>query len=375
METLPDTPERTGSRKNDHIRICAESDVESEGRPFASVRLIPESLPELRLEDVDTRQTFLGRTFALPLLVTGMTGGVDKGQDINLTLAQAAARMGIPMGLGSQKIMLSRPETRALFDVREQAPGLFLIGNIGVVSGNYGVTPDDVLRLVEDLALDAFALHLNALQECIQPEGERDFRGGLAFIEKVVRRLPVPVVVKEVGSGISSATCTRLLDAGVAAIDVGGNGGTSWGYIEGQRAPGPGRRLGDLFRNWGFGTEESLVAARGACSTHLRGRDVSLIATGGIRDGLQVAKAVALGATVCGVGLPLLRAVVSPPAGLDPLEGALQELHFFRDSLKIAMFCSGAGSLAALESKVLVSADTHSDFSLQTAQKAQGNTP
>jgi isopentenyl-diphosphate delta-isomerase len=337
-----------GTRKNDHIRICASSDVESSGAPFARVRLVPEALPDFALEHVDTATSFLGATCRLPLLITGMTGGVERGQEINETLAIAAQSLGIPMGLGSQKIMLSRPETRALFDVRRHAPDIFLIGNVGVVSGNYGVTETHVRRMVDDLGLNAFALHLNALQECVQPEGERNFTGALRFVERVARALPVPVLVKEVGSGMSAGTFRRLVDAGARAVDVGGRGGTSWSVIEGLRADARGRRLGELFRNWGLTTEESLVACAQVCREHLSRAEFPLVATGGIRDGLQVAKAVAMGARLCGVGLPLFRAVVNPPAGCTALEAVLEELYFLRDSLKIAMFCSGARTLTDL---------------------------
>lgn len=353
MENLPDSPSRMHARKNDHIRLCATEDVESQGAPFSAVRLVPEALPDFALEDVDTRTQFLGAACSLPLLITGMTGGVESGQQINMVLAQAAQTLGIPMGLGSQKIMLSKPETRALFDVRAAAPNVFLIGNIGVVSGNYGVTETHVRSLVDSLGLNAFALHLNALQECVQPEGERDFSNALKFIERVAKALPVPVLVKEVGSGLSADTFRRLVDAGAAAVDVGGRGGTSWSVIEGLRSPARGRRLGELFRNWGLTTEESLRACVEVSAEHPRMSGIPIVATGGIRDGVQVAKAVALGATLCGVGLPIFKAAVAPPAGCTPLEAVLEELYFFKDSLRIALFCSGARVLSQLPERVM----------------------
>ncbi|MCA2959051.1 MAG: type 2 isopentenyl-diphosphate Delta-isomerase [Silvanigrellales bacterium] len=353
MHNLPDSPSRMHARKNDHIRLCATENVESSGAPFSEVRLVPEALPQFSLGEVDTRTSFLGAPCALPLLITGMTGGVESGQEINSVLARAAQACGIPMGLGSQKIMLSRPETRALFDVRAAAPDVFLIGNIGVGSGNYGVTEFHIQSLVDSLGLNAFALHLNALQECVQPEGERDFSNTLRFVERVARRLSVPILVKEVGSGLSAETFRRLIDAGAAAVDVGGRGGTSWSVIEGLRSPPRGRRLGELFRNWGFTTEESLRACMEVSQEHPRARGIPIVATGGIRDGVQVAKAVALGATLCGVGLPLFRAAVAPPEGCTPLEAVLEELHFFQDSLKIALFCSGARTLSQLPERLL----------------------
>jgi isopentenyl-diphosphate Delta-isomerase len=348
-----DTPELMGSRKKDHIRLCAEQAVESRGEPFSQVRLLPEALPQFSLGDVDTSCSFLGTTFALPLLITGMTGGVEKGQFINEKLALAAQKFQIPMGLGSQKMVLSQPDSARLFDVRKVAPKVFLIGNVGVVSANYGVEIDHLRMLVDRFGLNAFALHLNALQECVQPEGERDFTGTLNFIEKAVRSLPVPVLVKEVGSGISAATFRRLIDVGAKAVDVGGRGGTSWGLIEGMRSPTLGRRLGELFRDWGLTTEESLVQCREVLSEHPILGAPELVATGGIRDGLQVAKAVALGATLCGVGLPLMRAIVNPPPGLTSQEALEQELAFFQESLKVALFCSGARRLSELPEKII----------------------
>lgn len=345
---LEDTPERAAARKQDHIEICARQDVESDGMRASSFYLAPEALPEFSAADVDTNRTFLGRKFSLPFLITGMTGGVSEGQRINEVLALAAERWNIPMGLGSQKIMIKNDSYRRMFDVRKVAPSVFLIGNIGAVSFNYGISEDDIVRMVADLQLDACAVHLNALQEALQPEGERDFSGLLRHIEKLVRRLPVPVVVKEVGSGMTAETCRRIFETGVAAVDVGGSGGTSWSAIEGRRGDALTARLGELFRNWGISTEQSVAE----CSELLRAfGDVparQLIATGGIRDGARAALMLALGADMCGIGLPFFRAVVRPPQGVSAEESLDEEIKFFARSLETAMFCAGARRIPEL---------------------------
>ncbi|BBH52362.1 type 2 isopentenyl-diphosphate Delta-isomerase [Fluviispira sanaruensis] len=351
LSNIEDTPELMMSRKNDHIRICKTEKIESDGEPFSQFHFIPEALPEINFNDLDLTQKFLNQSFAMPLLVTGMTGGVEKGQEINEAIALAAEKFNIPMGLGSQKMLIKNSKFKKLFDVRKIAPNLFVIGNIGAVSLNYGITLEDIKRLVDDLELGAFAIHLNALQECIQPEGERNFSQLLAKIEKIARNLHVPVIIKEVGSGISSETYQKLVSAGVAAVDVGGKGGTSWSAIEGLRSDKEGQRLGDLFKNWGLSTDDSLL-----CCSRLKSDlkyNVPLIATGGIRNGLQVAKAVALGASMVGVGLPLFKAAVSPLTGETPLESVERELNFFRKSLSITMFCAGAHNLTQLNSRIV----------------------
>ena len=366
-----------GARKSDHIRICAIQKVESEADGFASVRLTPEACPEFALSDVDTSASLFGKRFGFPLLITGMTGGVEHGQAINLSLGRAAEQMNVPMGLGSLKLMVAKPEMKPLFDLKPHCPGLFLIGNLGLSSFNEGLKVDDLLRLVESLKLDAFALHLNALQECIQPEGERNFSHSLDLVQQCVQRSPVPVLLKEVGSGVSEVTCKRLVELGVRHIDVGGRGGTSWSVIEGLRGSNLHQRLGSLFRNWGLSTEESLRACAKVRNTlqesSAPSKTLEIVATGGIRDGWQMAKALALGAQFCGVGLPLFRAAVgdkfqSPEIPQESLhsifadnsgnvgqmgqERVRQELEFFLNSLRIVMFCSGAKKVSELASKL-----------------------
>lgn len=346
-------------RKDEHLRICAEEDVESHGNAWTRGghrwALAPDPLPNLHIEEVDLSQTFLGRRFGSPFLIAGMTGGVEKGQWLNHVLGEAAQRLNIPMGLGSMRLLFEDPSLKKHFDLRPSLPNIFLIGNLGAVSLNMGVTPLQVARLAESLQLNAFALHLNALQEAVQPEGNRDFRDLLKKIAAVVKECPVPVILKEVGSGILPQSLTPLLETGVAAIDVGGSGGTSWSVVEGHRGGGLHRRLGELFRNWGVGTAHSLSLCRSWLQkpgNHMPAQ-YPLVATGGVRDGWQGALLVALGATMVGVGLPLMRAALTPAEGLTPEEAVDAELNFFLQSLRIAMFCSGCRTLGALPSRLV----------------------
>ncbi len=334
-------------RKEDHIAICMSSDVETRESGFDSYVLHSTALPEMALEDVCTKQTFLGTEFALPVMIAGMTGGVEKAAQVNAALARAAQEANVPLGLGSQKLMVRGTSADTFFDVRAHAPHVFLIGNLGAADLNFGISVDDVLRIIDKLKLNAFAFHLNALQECVQPEGNRNFRDVLKALENVVRRSSVPVIVKEVGAGISGDDYRALAAIGVAAVDVGGRGGTSWSRIEGLRGTEEDHRIGELFSRWGVRTSDALVAcsrARFVCDT-----PPEIIATGGIRDGVSVAKAIGLGATLCGIGLPLLRAALSPKVGEDPAESVLREIRFIERSLRMAMFCSGSKKLAHLQ--------------------------
>lgn len=327
-------------RKDQHIEICHTQDVESSDRftGFDEYHFVPEALPDLNFEDIDSSTTFLGRRFNAPLLITGMTGGIKKGEEINRRLAHAAAKLNIPMGIGSQRIALENPEYEPIFNVKRHEPGLFLIGNIGCaqLDGNNSLALCQ--RAVDMVEADALAIHVNVLQESVQVEGDRRFRGLINRIAHICRHLDRPVMIKEVGCGIAPATARRLIDAGVCAIDIGGRGGTSWGYIEGLRSATPAvMEVAETFRNWGIPTAFSLQAIRNS-GLH----DMPLVATGGIRDGQTAAKAVALGANLVGIGLPLLRAALtSDDAPLALLQRFLRELH-------ITMMLTGSTRLPEL---------------------------
>jgi isopentenyl-diphosphate delta-isomerase len=267
-----------------------------------------------------------------------MTGGVEAAERINLNLAQAAQEMEVAMGVGSLRPALEDESLARTYQVRSVAPSILLLANLGAVQLNYGYGLEECRRAVEMIEADALVLHLNPLQECLQRKGDTDFSGLLAKVEEVCRGLPVPVVVKEVGWGISEEVAKRLAEAGVAAIDVAGAGGTSWSVVERHRASEERERdIARAFAQWGIPTADSIIMARkGAPHT-------PLIASGGIRTGVDVAKAIALGADACGLATPLLKPATSSP------EAVRDELSQIIEVLRISMFCIGARDLSELK--------------------------
>jgi isopentenyl-diphosphate delta-isomerase len=346
-----DSPATMSRRKDEHITLCCRDDIEAGNPGFDAVELAATALPELNLSDVDTSAIFLGRSFATPLMIAAMTGGVCQAERINELLAAAAVDANIPMGLGSQKIMLKDPHQGLGFLVRKRHPNLFLIGNLSATEFHHGATLDAIERVVETLELNAFAFHLNALQECIQPEGQRQFRDVLAFFEQAAKRLPIPIVAKEVGAGISGSDFARLAQTGVAAIDVGGSGGTSWARVEALRATGLQQRLGMLFADWGIPTARAIAECAEVRRKSGKKRGPAIIATGGVRSGIDVAKAVALGASACGVARPLLKALLQPPDGMSAEESVRGEIRFFVEGLRTAMFLVGAKTISDITLK------------------------
>ena len=335
-------------RKNQHIDLCVASDVEASDKDngLSQVHLQPSSMPELNWEDIDTRSCFLRTIFPWPILITGMTGGIEKGSKINQRLAALASKFQIPMGVGSQRIALESPQYASIFRLKDRYPALFLIGNIG--AAQLVDEEDPVLwcqRAVDMIKADALAIHINVLQECLQPEGNRHFKGLSERIRVVCSELKVPVIVKEVGAGLDARTARQLAEDGVAALDTGGKGGTSWGYIEGLRNTCPQTlRLATLFRDWGLTTRESLEGAGPVA----RRKGLDLVATGGIRHGLDVAKSCALGAAMAGVGLPFLRAALRSDQELE------DEFLFFCNGLRVAMMVTGSQRLSELSSSLLM---------------------
>ena len=327
-------------RKASHLSIAASEDVEAdEARPgWRDWRLPHLALPEAHPDELDLSVELLGKRLSAPLMVAGLTGGSQRAGEINRRLARVAQELGLAMGLGSQRTMLEVPTLAPTFAVRDLAPDVLLLGNIGAVQLNLGVGMDACRWLVDEVGADALAVHLNPLQELVQPEGDRDWRGLLGRIEELATALDVPVVAKETGAGISGPVAAALRDVGVAAIDVGGSGGTSWGWIEGFRASDPQRRaIGATFRDWGLPTSEAVIDCREAL-----GEGFPLIATGGVRSGLDAAVALALGADVAGVALPFFRAAA------EGFEEVLALGRRLVEEIRVAVFLSGAGSCNGL---------------------------
>ena len=327
-------------RKSDHIRINLQEDVNFEhiSTGLERYRFIHCALPDLDLDAVDTTTTLLDKRLAAPLLISSMTGGTPEASAINQRLAEAAQAAGIGMGLGSQRAAIQDPSLANTYRVRHVAPDILLLANLGAVQLNYGYGPDECRRAVEMVEADGLILHLNPLQEALQPGGETGFAGLLSKIEAVCRALEAPVVVKEVGWGISEQVARQLADAGVAAIDVAGAGGVSWSQVEMHRATTEReRQVAAVFADWGIPTAESLLMAR-------RGAPgLPVIASGGIRDGIQIATAIALGAAACGVAGPFLRAATESTAAVAELVATLVT------QLRVAMFAAGAADIQALE--------------------------
>jgi isopentenyl-diphosphate delta-isomerase len=330
----------TSTRKADHLRINLEEDVAAKGvsSGFEAYRFMHCALPEIDLAEVSTATEVLGWQLASPLFISCMTGGTDSAMRINHALAEAAEELGIAIGLGSARVLLERPDALASFAIRDVAPSVPLFANLGAVQLNRGVTTADCRRLVAMLGADALVLHLNPLQEALQPEGDTCFAGLLGRIAALAGELEVPVIVKEVGWGIGADLVTSLLDAGVAAVDVAGAGGTSWSEVERHRMGGRAASTAAAFAGWGIPTAVALTQAR------LVAPGGVIFASGGIRSGLDVAVAAALGADLVGVAGPFLRTAAEGTAACVELGREWQ------DVLRIAMFCTGSRDLTALRS-------------------------
>jgi isopentenyl-diphosphate delta-isomerase len=287
-------------RKLSHLDLCARSDVESRGSTlFDQVRLLHEALPELSCDEIDPSLELMGRWLQAPILISGMTGGAPRARELNRALATGAQKFGLGMGVGSQRAMLLHPELISTYQVRDVAPDILLLANIGAVQARES-GPARIAELVQAIGADALCVHLNSAQELVQDEGDRDFRGCLKAIGELVSALPTPIVVKETGCGLAPATLERLRDIGVCWVDVSGAGGTTWTGVESLRGSRRQRMLGRELREWGVPTAASLVYAQRA--------GFQAIASGGIRGALDAVRALALGAEAVSLALPFLRA-------------------------------------------------------------------
>jgi isopentenyl-diphosphate delta-isomerase len=330
-----------GQRKADHLTICAREDVgfKDASTLLQCVRFVHDALPDMHLEEIDTTVTLLGKRLRAPIVIASMTGGTDEAGRINRELAGIAEERGYGFGLGSQRVMHVKPGSKDTFRVRDVAPTALVIGNVGVVQART-MTTSEVQALVDDVGADGLCVHMNPAMELIQPAGDRDFRGGLETIGRLVAELRVPVVAKETGCGISPSVGYRLQSVGVRHVDVSGAGGTSWVGVETKRAALAGdeasRRLGAALWDWGIPTAASVswLASFGF---------ETLVATGGIGTGLDVARSIALGATAAGLARPVLRALAEGgrDAAVDFLAGVEVEL-------KAVMLLTGSRDVGAL---------------------------
>lgn len=336
----------TESRKVDHVRINLEEDVRFPQLTtgFEKYQFLHRAVPELNLDDIDTSLTLFGKELQAPILISSMTGGAELAHKLNRNLAIAAQEHGIAMGLGSQRAAIEDETLARTYQMRKYAPDILLFANVGAVQLNYGYTVEHMQRAVDMVEADALILHFNVLQEAVQPEGDTDFSGLLTQVERVCSTLGVPVIAKEVGWGFSEPDVRSLINAGVAAIDVAGSGGTSWSEVEYHRAPSAFHaRVARAFANWGIPTAEAIRYARNVTTTH------PVFASGGLQDGIDIAKSIALGATLAGLAGRFLKAANESEEAVNEL---IRELT---RQLRVAMLCSSAQDLDALSQTALIS--------------------
>jgi isopentenyl-diphosphate delta-isomerase len=340
-------PDEVKQRKAEHVQVSLSHDISApQTASWADIRLVHQALPEVDLDEIDTSTNYLGKTLRYPIFISSLTGGHPDVAIINERLAIIAQDYGLAMGVGSQRAALVTPDLAATYSVtRAKAPDAFLIANVGAPQligqrGKPAFTADDARAAVRMIGADALAVHLNYLQEAAQPEGDRKARGALAGLRAIVDQVGVPVIAKETGAGISFEQATKLATLGVSAIDVGGAGGSSMAAMEAQRAKDRGDRqagvIGALYRDWGVPTPIAVVETRAAAP------DLPVTATGGVRSGLDAARAIALGATLVGMGFPFLKAAAES-------EAAVREfLEQFLAEMRVAMQLTGAASIEAL---------------------------
>jgi isopentenyl-diphosphate delta-isomerase len=347
----------TTARKLDHIKICLNKDIQAQNKSagFEDVEFVHCALPESDLAHINTKTTLFGHDFSAPIIISAMTGGHPVAEKINKTLAIAVQELGIGLGLGSQRAALENPHLERTYSVaREYAPEAFLIGNLGAPQlADSTITVKEAKKAVETIDANALAIHLNALQEAIQPEGDSNYSGVIHAIDKLAKEIDVPIIAKETGAGISKEVASQLEKAGVGGIDVQGAGGTSFSAVEVYRAEEQGleslKRLGMTFWDWGIPTVVSTVEVTHATS------HVKIIASGGIRNGLDISKAIALGADAVGIALPVLA-----PAFSGDIEAVKSVINILITELKCAMFLTGARAIKDLQRvPIVISGRSH----------------
>ncbi len=330
-------------RKNDHIKINLEQDVQSNlSTGLEKYYFVHEALPDIDLDKIDTNTTLFSKKLSAPILVSSMTGGTKDSGIFNFRLAEAAQICGLAMGVGSQRAALEHPEQSDTFKVRKVAPDILLFANLGAIQLNYGFGVDHCQRAVDMIEADALFLHLNPLQEALQAGGDTKWKDLDKKIEKACRKLTVPVLIKEVGWGISEKTAKHLLELGVSGIDVAGAGGTSWSQVEMYRAPDEFfRNLAATFVGWGIPTADSIVNVKKAAG------GLPIFASGGLKDGLDIAKCVALGAVLGGMAGQFLK------AAYQSTDQAVELMKLTSQQLRVTMFSAGANDINSLQKIVM----------------------
>jgi len=316
-------------RKYDHIALCLSEKTESGDAGFNGIHLIHDSLPELNFEEIDASATFLGKKFNAPFIIEAMTGGCREAEKINKNLAKAAEKVGVAMGVGSERALITEPKLAGTYKVRDVAPNAFLIGNLGLIQFRNGFGDKEFNHAISEIDCNALAIHLNPLQELCQPEGNKNWSGCANELTEMCKA-GFPIIVKETGAGISAETAKIIERAGAKAIDVSGYGGTNFALIEHYRSGIGG------FESWGIPTACSVLEVRKAVK-------IPVIASGGIRSGIDMAKAVALGADMCGAALPFLKAATISDVAVE------EKLREFIQQFKIAMMLTGSKNIAELK--------------------------
>jgi len=341
---MPKKSSSTSSRKADHIRINLEQNVRSGlTTGLENYRFVHQALPELNLDDIRLNLSLFGKDLAAPLFISSMTGGTEDAGTINRNLAAAAQETGIPLGVGSQRTALEEPDLVDTFQVRDTAPDVLLFANLGAVQLNYGLSVEDCYQAVNMIGADALILHLNPLQEAVMPDGNTRFAGLLDKIEGVCKTLDVPVIIKEVGWGFSRQAAVQLKNAGVSALDVAGAGGTSWTEVEMHRADTDDQRIiASAFVGWGIPTAETVQIVHSAVP------ELPLFASGGLRNGVDIAKCITLGAVMGGLAGPFLKAAVHSP------QAVISEINRIKKEIQLAMFAAGVSDLDSLSRSQLI---------------------
>lgn len=331
------------NRKDEHIRINLQEDVQFKTKTgLENFSFIHEALPEVNLGDIDLQQNLFGKQVKYPILISSMTGGTPKSLHINHTLATIAQEFRIVMGVGSQRAAIEDPNLANTFKVRQKAPDILLFANLGAIQLNYGYSSDTCKKAIDMIEADALYLHLNPLQEALQPEGETKFNNLLRNIEKVAHDLNTPIIIKEVGFGISGKTARKLFDCGISAIDVSGSGGTSWAKVEMLRAKSiKEKEIAQAFSEWGIPTVDSIVDIINA------EKDAILFASGGLRNGVDIAKCLALGAKLGGMAGKILKVAAEGEEILRDFIGIII------NQIKICLFATGKARLSEFDLSVL----------------------